>query len=113
MVNHNLEIYYQRWETLDGLITSTIASYDSKLNGRKKFSREDTILHLLRNLQEFARGQFLLFYNGFDRDNPLRSETDPKLELSSEFPPEDILWGILDQISHDLDLIIRAASQRI
>ncbi len=102
------QIYYERWQALDKLITASTESYE-----HLDFPRKSTILYLLKGLQAFAAGQFQFFYYGLDHDNPNRSNQDPLLELTPEFPAEDVLTGILEQIEHDLELIQRAAGQRI
>src|ERR1700730_13740026 len=105
----SLEIYFDRWKALDDLISELIATYGPPL----EFPRQATILHLLQELQQFSRGQFQFFYYGFEPGYPKRLETDPKLQRWDEFPAEDVLRGILDQIGHDLEVIQRAADQRV
>ena len=80
------------------------------------------IIQLLKCLQAFAAGQFQFFYYGFrpaagiaegDCNPGERMDGDPILEEWDEFPPEDILTAIIEQTSHDLALIQRAADQRM
>lgn len=104
----DLHVYYERWQALDRLIDASTQSYEDI-----EFPRKSTIQYLLKSLRAFAAGQFQFFYYGLDHDNPKRSKQDPLLELSPEFPAEDVLTGILEQIEHDLALIQRAAGQRI
>jgi len=108
MATRNLNIYYERWKALDTLIKS---SYRTYLRA-PRFGRKATILYLLQSLQAFAWGQFQFFYYGFEPEQPRRSARDPLLQIWDEFPPEDVLTAILQQIGHDLDLIQRAANHR-
>jgi hypothetical protein len=104
-----LGVYYDRWNALDKLIATLYESYES----HGKFPRQQMVLHLLNNLRAFGKGQFEFFYFGFDYNNPKRPKQSPRLQMWDEFPPEDVLSGVLDQIGHDLDLIQKAATQRI
>ena len=107
-----LMIYYDRWSALNALITSSIDRYDAVAD----LPRMETILNLLKSLQAFAKGQFDFFYYGFDyAAKPPRAEKDrgPLLQHWDEFPTQDVLTGILLQIGNDLELIQRAADQRI
>ena len=108
MATQDLQIYYKRWQALDTLIAALTETYD-----RQDFPRKSTVLQLLKSLRAYAAGQFQFFYYGLDHDNLERLKHDPLLKLSPEFPAEDVLTGILDQIGHDLELIQRAADQRI
>jgi hypothetical protein len=56
-------------------------------------------------LQSFARDQFYFFYNGLDGRHTLLP--------SSEFPIEYALQAVLAQVAYDLEVILRAADQRI
>src|SRR5579859_358537 len=105
-----LGIYYDRWKALDALIGEAWGHYI----GLPYFDRKDTILNLLASLRAFARGQFEFFYYGFDPGAfPQLTAPWPRLQTWDEFPPEDVLTGILLQVGHDLELIQRAATQRI
>jgi hypothetical protein len=104
-----LGIYYDRWMALDDLIVSAYQTYQHEPD----LPRKDTILYLLQSLQAFAWGQFQFFYYGFAPEEPQRSAQDPVLQIWDEFPPEDVLTAILQQVAHDLDLIQRAANQRL
>jgi hypothetical protein len=112
MASRDLKIYYQRWQALDNLIADSIVIYRGYT--LVQFPRRDTILHLLKSLQEFAKGQFTFFYFGFgfEYDDEKRLPCDPLLQPWDEYPPEDLLSLMLDQIGHDLALIQRAADQR-
>jgi hypothetical protein len=100
-------------KALDELITESTASYGAY--DPKQFARKATILYLLKSLQEFSKGQFTFFYFGFgfEYGENKRLPCDPVLQPWDEYPPEDILSLLLDQIGHDLALIQRAADQRI
>jgi hypothetical protein len=65
--------------------------------------RLNIITHLLTRLEAFGRSHFKFFYEGFANGD---------LEISSEFPPQRVFESILDQISFDLEVILRASSQR-
>jgi hypothetical protein len=102
-------IYYDRWLALDVLIDKAIVAYSNM----DVFDRQGTIVSLLHSLRAFATSQFQFFYFGFQPLDPARLKTDPLVQTWDEFPPEDVLTGIINQISHDLDLIQRAADQRL
>jgi hypothetical protein len=108
MVAKDLEIFYRRWLTLDQLIDGWIECYSAQA-----FPRRDTVVYLLKSLQAFARGQFPFFYYGLQSDHRDRFGKDARLKIDTEFPTADILTGVLEQIGHDLELIRRAADQRI
>lgn len=81
---------------------------DGDLQGRK-----GTILHLIRDLRQFAVGQFYFFFYGFSGQegyiklNPSVSEIDPRVPI----PPEHVLASIIDQIAADITIIQLAAEQ--
>src|ERR1700682_1417763 len=104
-----LGIYYDRWVALDVLIYKAIVAYSNM----DPFDRQGTIVSLLHSLRDFATSQFQFFYFGFQPMDPARLNTDPLVQTWDAFPPEDVLTGIINQISHDLDLIQRAADQRL
>lgn len=115
MAERDLFVYYQRWQALDALIRDSY-NYYKAFSGNDpdhQLPRQATILYLLQCLQEFAAGQFQFFYYGFEPGKPNRNGHDPLLQTWDEFPPEDILTAVLDQIGHDLDLIQQAANQRL
>ncbi len=109
MLSRNLEIYFQRSKALDGQIKIAIDFYGNQ----KDFNRRGTIVTLLQKLRDFAAGQFLFFFYGFDPkpDDPFGGKV--VLQPWDEYPPEDVLTGIIDQIGHDLALIQRIADQRL
>ncbi len=104
----DLQIYYEQWKAVDAYITALADRY-ALLN----FPRKSTILYLLKSLQAFAAGQFNFFYHGFDGDDSKHPGPHPALKPNEEFPAQDILTAIIDQIGHDVELIQRAADQRI
>ena len=119
----DLNLYYDRWIALDTLIDQTQTYYDSR---DPAFPRKEVIGHLLSRLRAFAAGQFQFFYYGFQspdtkNEQPGQDGYDPRLRLTSdailqiwdEYPPADILTAIIEQTSHDLALIQRAADQRM
>ena len=81
---------------------------------------KEIVLNLLRDLSQFAHGQFKFFYDGFkaaEEDSNqshhlvLMSETygDSKVV---QFPPHHVLSNILDQMHEDLTTIRLLAQQR-
>lgn len=104
----DLEIYRARWEALDAYIAALVGRY-----AQLDFPRKSTVLYLLKSLQGFAAGQFRFFYHGFDGEDPEYTGQHPALESNEEFPAQDILTAVIEQIGHDLELIQRAADQRI
>lgn len=85
----------------DGAVDRLVNLYNSD-----DFPRRDTIVALLRRLQEFGASHFDFFYNGFT------GGSRPALTESSLYPPPAVLATILFQISEDLSIIQRAADQR-
>jgi hypothetical protein len=107
----SLGIYYDRWRALHEHIDKLRDSYEKYPN---PFPRRNAILNLLKSLQVFSKGQFEFFYRGFDpAAQPAAPANHLRLQVWDAFPPEDVLTGILLQVQNDLDLIQRAATQRI
>ncbi len=104
----DLKSYLARWKALDTYIDALAKSYEPQ-----EFPRKDTVLHLLRSLQAFAASQFKFFYYGFYRSDQKYSRHYPALEINDQFPAEDVLTAVIEQIGHDLELIQRAADQRL
>ncbi len=103
--NLDLSVYEQRWQALSQLMTqmeSRFAQLDEE-----KFPRRDTLLNLLYALHAFGDKQFHFFYNGFAREAPFG------LGRSHIYPPQCVLTATLRQIQNDLEVIERAAEQRI
>lgn len=69
-------------------------------------TRLDTIVPLLKGLRAFAADHFSFFYRGF------RGEGDVFLERSQVFPVETALARIVNQMTEDAEIIMRAAHQR-
>jgi hypothetical protein len=86
-----------RWDSLREVMITSIDWYR-----KQDFPRKSTLLCLMKRLQAFAQGQVdYLMGDGTDWD------------LFPEYPPEYALDTVLDQIGHDIEVIQRAAEQRI
>ncbi len=104
----DLQFYYAQWKALDAYITALASRYT-----QQDFPRKSTVQYLLKGLQVFAAGQFNFFYRGFGGGDSKHPGSYLVLEPNEEFPPEYVLTAIIDQIGHDLEVIQRAADQRI
>lgn len=99
-------VWRERWQALDGILYDLEEEYEKYTNTRTSFERVKTLKSLTQNLREFASGQFHFFYDGFG------VESSFKLAESKEYPPEFVFSTLLDQVSHDLEVIQRAGDQR-
>jgi len=99
----DLTIWEQRWIDLDGVLQDLGDFFgpSTLLN----FTRKETLHNLVQCLQSFARDQFYFFYDGLNGQH--------KLLPSAEFPIEFVLQAVIAQMTYDLEVILRAADQRI
>jgi hypothetical protein len=96
------QVWDDRWQALNRTMINLPQEFSEDL------SRKTTLTHLLQHLQKFAESQFeSFFYDG------LGDRSTYNLVHFDEYPPEYVLNVVLDQISFDLEVIQRAANQRI
>ena len=112
------QVLFDRWEALN----SAIQVHKLWLESLEPSSKRLEILHcLLSRLEEFAKGQFNFFCEGFRADVESSSSgnfatagqrfaENSQMVKSDKFPPDHVLKTILDQISDDLDVIRRATA---
>ncbi len=103
-----LEVWESRWRALD----ASIESYEKSLKDDPKTS---ILKSMLVNLRKFAEEQFYFFHNGFATDNTPIKNSHRKYTLiqCNKYPPDYVLGVTLKQIAYDLEVIQRAAEQRI
>ena len=102
----DFSIWESRWESLN----SSIESYKAQLESHSlniEGSSICALVSMLKNLQTFANAQLNFFFDGFGGQN------EYKLDESAESPPSYVLGVTLKQIAYDLEIIQRAAEQRI
>ncbi|MFQ5435710.1 MAG: hypothetical protein ACE5FD_12610, partial [Anaerolineae bacterium] len=98
----SFQIWQDRWQALDNKLGRMITCYETGA-----FPRQKTILSLARRLRKFGGQHFDVFYRGF-------TGTGTNIfELSKDYPPEFVLGVILEQIANDIEVIERAAAQRM
>jgi len=103
MANQDWTVWEERWKSLSGAMDALTDRYQGS-----SFSRKTTLQCLVRCLKAFAEKQFYYFYNGFGDPAPSN-----RFQSSEEYPPEYVFRMTLDQIAYDLEVIQRAAEQRI
>ncbi len=93
-------VWQQRFDSLDQTITELLT--------QAVFTdpQAESLKHLLKRLQAFAKGQFNFFFDGFN------AQTTVKLVRSRAFHPDHVFKATLDQIETDVEVIRRAADQR-
>lgn len=100
----DLGIWKDRWDSLKGTMEALVTRYQDPPS---PLPRKTTLHSLVRCLQAFAEDQFHFFHDGFGAHDHFI------LQTSEEYPLEHVLWVVLDQIAHDLEVIQRAAEQRL
>jgi hypothetical protein len=104
-MSKDLTVWNKRWTSLKTTLGNLIVYYQSLPDA--DFPRKLTLYRLVERLQEFAETQFTIFYDGFGEHRHFI------LDPSDEYPPEYALKVTLEQITYDLEVIHRAAAQRI
>lgn len=102
----DLEVYKRQWTSLQGILQALGDTYSPATLWN--FPRKQTLHNLVRCLQSFADAQFSFFYNRFGGDGGART-----LVESPDFPDQWVLQAILAQVTYDLEVILRAANQRV
>src|SRR5712692_7881671 len=104
-----VSIWQARWQALDQTLADMDARYTEVAND---VPRMNTLRTLGQSLRQFAADQFNFFYDGFGFGNP-----KPKYRLKTlpqdNYPPEHVFAVTLEQIGFDIEVIQRAANQRI
>jgi hypothetical protein len=100
----NWSVWEERWQALSQTLADLASYYDGLPSD---FHRKKTLSHLVTHLQAFGDKQFNFFLKGFI------PQIKPILLPSGVFQPEYVFSATLDQISHDLEVIQRAANARL
>lgn len=101
-------IWQARWQTLDAIMELMDGRYDNS-----SVPRMDSLCALARRLRAFTKDHFEFFHRGFG-NNKLKWSLDPKSKNEySGYAPDNILNSILLQVGYDLEVIQRAAEQRL
>ena len=95
------EIWERRWEALK----KRLDNIKVELNDPHLKSIFDGAV---QDLKGFAQSHFYFFFNGFFKEGEVYS-----FEERKEYPPDYVLSTILGQISFDIDMIEKAARQRL
>ena len=93
----------QIWNDRFLVLKKRISKLKENLENAEPFPRQQPLLTLAQNLEQFAEKHFKKFYEGFN---------DGKLQTSDLYPPEHVLIVILEQIGFDLDALQWAVDQR-
>ena len=88
-------IWNSRWQALTTLLDEMEKTYNTLAN--------PTFAAATVSLKAFGADQFEFFLTGFN---------DNRLQFSHDFPPENILRAILDQVSYDITAVQQAVAQR-
>lgn len=100
----DLNVWQTRWQGMSDSIEHWLAAADA---GQQQFERQDTLLSLLASLQAFGKSQMDFFLQGLAEDPSYR------LEPSARYPWEYVFRTTVDQIGFDMDVLLRAAQQRM
>lgn len=99
----DVEIWESRWEvvktTMDHMLTT--------MEKRGETVRQKTLQSALTALKAFGESQISFFLTGFGPGARVF------LEPSTQYPPDYALRITLDQITHDMNVIVRAWEQRL
>lgn len=96
------EIWELRWEELNKRLKNMDGSFNM-LDDRL----QSIFNGVVKDLRGFAQSHFYFFYNGFFE------KTNYRFEKRKALPPDYVLSTILGQISFDIDMIEKAARQRL
>lgn len=100
----DLTVWQNRWRGMDAAMTDWLQRTAGNQPG---FDRQETLTSLLAGLQAFGASQMNFFLRG------LSPSPQYRLEPSAEYPWEYVFRTTIDQIGFDLDVIQRAAHQRV
>ncbi len=99
----NPAAWQNRWDALQKTMDHTLKA----MQQQDKTARQPTLESTLIALKAFGESQFTFFFEGFG------TSASVFLEPSTTYPPEYALRTTLDQIAHDMDVIVRAWQQRL
>lgn len=91
----NTALWNDRWQALAMILDEMEKAYNDFSN--------PTFAATTTSLKAFGGNQFQFFLTGFNSN---------RLRLSHDFPPENILRAILDQVSYDITAVQQAVDQR-
>ncbi|MEZ4736374.1 MAG: hypothetical protein R3E79_55515 [Caldilineaceae bacterium] len=98
----DVERWERRWEAVKAEIDHMLAT----MKQQDKTTRQATLRSVLTALQAFGGDQIHFFLQGFG------PQATVFLEPSTLYPPDYALRATLDQIVHDMSVIVRAWEQR-
>ncbi len=99
----NPAAWQNRWDALQKTMNHTLKA----MQQQEKTVRHATLESTLTALKAFGESQVRFFLDGFGAGATVF------LEPSTTYPPEYALRTTLDQIAHDMDVIVRAWQQRL
>jgi len=99
----NPAAWQNRWDALQKTMDHTLKA----MQQQEKAVRQPTLESTLIALKAFGESQVRFFLDGFGTNAAVF------LEPSITYPPEYALRTTLDQIAHDMDVIVRAWQQRL
>jgi hypothetical protein len=100
----DLAVWRARWQGMHETMDFWLKSANK---AQRLFDRQETLTCLLASLQAFAKGQIDFFAEG------LAEASKYRLEPSPLYPWEYVFRTTVDQIGYDLDVLMRAAQQRM
>lgn len=100
----DLSVWQTRWQGMHESMEHWLHAADA---GQQRFERQDTLLSLLASLQAFGKSQMEFFLQG------LEEKSNYRLEPSARYPWEYVFRTTVDQIGFDMDVLLRAAQQRM
>ena len=106
-MNKRAEVYQVWEERWRGMHESMQYWLEMANKGEQHFERQETLMSLLASLQAFGKSQMDFFLDGLEEKSKYR------LEPSAYYPWEYVFRTTVDQIGFDLDVLLRAAQQRM
>lgn len=101
----NKSVWEERWSILDAKVARLARCFAEETD--LSLPRKTTIYSALTHLQAFAGSHFRFFHDSFNDSGRYR------LKKSKAYPPDHVLSIILLQMANDIELIERAADERL
>lgn len=112
----DLAAWQKRWQGMDAIMKDWLALYRRPADAsqpadlpaylRHNEDAQTTLITLVESLQAFGKSQVDFFSDGFNLHSAYR------LEPSLEYSPEYALRVTVEQIGHDMEVLMRAYAQR-
>jgi len=100
----SMQVWNKRWMGLNEYMENLIERYE---NPELQLERKDTLIGTIKCLQKFGASQIEFFHSGFSKSRLKESEE------SENFPFENVIATTMEQISYDIEVVEKAANQRI